>query len=151
MLFTKWILSDQVKNNIGGTLQHTREKWEIHMKFWFESLKKGDHFVGICVDGRIMLCQIWVWGCELHLVGPGLGPESTNVSKCSEPLPNFRYQKDGIKQVPRYKPTVLKWPMNLTVIWCCLYGTCELIHIFMCREKASIIVLKILSATVQNK
>ena len=40
--------------------------------------------------------------------------------------------------------------MNLTVNWRSLLGTCELIHIFVCKDKTAVIMLKILGATVQN-
>jgi len=39
--------------------------------------------------------------------------------------------------------------MNVSVIWH-LLSACELIHIFVCKEKAAIIMLKILCGFVQN-
>jgi hypothetical protein len=40
--------------------------------------------------------------------------------------------------------------VNVAVIWCFLLRACELIHIFICEEENTIIMQKILGATVQN-
>jgi len=40
-----------------------------------------------------------------------------------------------MKQVLYWRPLSLVWPMNLTVIWHFLLGACELIYIFICKEK----------------
>jgi len=40
--------------------------------------------------------------------------------------------------------------VNPTLIWYCVLGACELIHIFMCNEKHSLIELKMLGTTIQN-
>jgi hypothetical protein len=40
--------------------------------------------------------------------------------------------------------------VNLTAIWRSVLSACELIHIFVRKEKAVIIMLKILGATIQN-
>jgi len=55
-----------------------------------------------------------------------------------------------MKQVPYWGPIFWKSYVNPTHIWYCLLGACELIHIFMCNEKHSLIVLKMLGTTIQN-
>jgi citrate lyase synthetase len=39
--------------------------------------------------------------------------------------------------------------MNVSVIWH-LFSACELIHIFVCKDKTALIMLKILCGLVQN-
>lgn len=46
-----------------------------------------------------------------------------------------RCQKGDRKQVAYLGPWILKWPVNLTVIWCFLPGACELMHIFVFKER----------------
>jgi len=46
-------------------------------------------------------------------------------------------QKEDTMQVPYWWPRDLKLPMSVTVIWCSLLGTCELIHIFVLSENSS--------------
>jgi hypothetical protein len=43
----------------------------------------------------------------------------------------------------------LEWPVNLTLIWCCLLGTSELIHLFV-RGKTAVIILNMLAATIEK-
>jgi len=56
-----------------------------------------------------------------------------------------------MKQVPYWGPIFWKQYVNPTLIWYCLFGACELVYIFICSEKHSLIVLKILgTTTIQN-
>ena len=56
-----------------------------------------------------------------------------------------------MEQVRNRGPTVLEWPVNLTLIWRFVRGSCVLIHTSVCQEtKTAEIMLKILGATVQN-
>jgi len=64
---------------------------------------------------------------------------STNLKKkIHAPAPNSRCWKDEIKQVPYSVLTALEWSVNLTVIWCFLLSTCELVYISVCNGKTSI-------------
>lgn len=40
--------------------------------------------------------------------------------------------------------------MNICVIWCHMLRACEIIQIFICKLKTTIIMLKLLCATIQN-
>jgi hypothetical protein len=40
-----------------------------------------------------------------------------------------------MKQVSYWGPTLMQWPVTLTVIWRFLLGACELTHIFACKER----------------
>jgi hypothetical protein len=40
-----------------------------------------------------------------------------------------------MNQVLYREPTVLEGPVNLTIIWLFLLDACELVHIFVCKEK----------------
>jgi hypothetical protein len=76
-----------------------------------------------------------------------------NFPKILELPHNFRHLKGNMKQ----DPTTLQWPVNLTVICHRTLVTCELIQIHVNWYKfctwaggTSIIMLKILGATLQN-
>jgi hypothetical protein len=40
--------------------------------------------------------------------------------------------------------------VNISVVWHFLLMECELIHIFVCKEKSTIILLKILGVNIKN-
>jgi len=40
-----------------------------------------------------------------------------------------------MKRIPYCGSTVLDWPVNLIIVWHFLFGTGEMIHIFICKEK----------------
>ena len=63
--------------------------------------------------------------------------------------PNSRCQEDDIKQVLYWGVTVLEWPVNLTLVWWFLLGACELIHLFVMRKPA-VIVLNMLTANIEK-
>jgi hypothetical protein len=42
------------------------------------------------------------------------------------------------------------WPVNLIIVWHFLFGAGEMIHIFICKEKTAIIMVKILRDILQN-
>jgi hypothetical protein len=65
-------------------------------------------------------------------------------SKMFDSPPNSRRQKADMKQFPYRGPTILGRPVNHTVTWRFVLGACELIHMFVCKEKAAVIMLKIL-------
>jgi hypothetical protein len=68
-----------------------------------------------------------------------------------EQRPNSRRQEGDTKQVPYWGRAILYWPVDVTVIWRFLLGACELIHIFVCKEKkTAIITLQILGAIVKK-
>jgi hypothetical protein len=56
-----------------------------------------------------------------------------------------------MKLVPYSGPTVLKWPVDVIVIWRFSLGACELIHMFVLKEKKTAgIMLKIIGASVRH-
>jgi len=55
-----------------------------------------------------------------------------------------------MKQVPYWGPIFWNRCVNPTLIWYCLLGACELINIFMCNERHSLFVPKILGTIIQN-
>ena len=60
---------------------------------------------------------------------------------------------DVMKQVPWWGPTILKWPLNLGLIWCFLFGVCEPIHVLVCKGKGretATIVLEILAPPYES-
>lgn len=63
--------------------------------------------------------------------------------------PNSRCQEGDMKQVLYWGVTVLEWSVNLTLVWCSLLGACELIHLFVIRKPA-VIILNMLTATIEK-
>ena len=57
-----------------------------------------------------------------------LQKKSTNFAIIWQEPPMFRRQKGGL-----FHPgdSVLKWPVDLTIIWCCMFRACELLYSFV--------------------
>lgn len=73
------------------------------------------------------------------------GPKITEKSKsCLQII-------DRCHKVSYRVPAISDWPVNVTVIWCCLRSAYELIHIFIYGEGGGLIsMLKISRATLEN-
>lgn len=49
--------------------------------------------------------------------------------------PNSVRQKDEIRRATTPRPTILKWPLNITIIRRFLFGACVTIRIFVCKGR----------------
>jgi len=64
--------------------------------------------------------------------------------------PNSTCQERDMRDVLKGGPTILEWPVNITVTLCFLLGAWELIHVLVRKGKTAIIVLKVWCAIIQN-
>jgi hypothetical protein len=73
-----------------------------------------------------------------------------------EPSPNSTLHGGDKKQLSYWGLKIVDWPVNFSVIWGLLFGTCELRHNFLWNRrkekerKKNVIMMQILGAHVQN-
>ena len=77
---------------------------------------------------------------------------SKNVTKITELSAKSRHQKGDMQQFQYRGPTILYWPVNHTIIRQFMHNAWKMIyaHIFVSKQTAVMITLKILGTTVPN-
>jgi hypothetical protein len=73
---------------------------------------------------------------QIHMTfyGNYLPSGNWNFFKNLEATSKFQVPEDWHVEVSYWRPTILGWPVDFTVIWCFLLSVCELIHISICKE-----------------
>jgi len=64
-------------------------------------------------------------------MGQNSQKESKNFSKMQKPPQSSTFQKTDMKQVQYKEPSILEWPVNLTIIWRFLLHACETLFIYL--------------------